>query len=215
MIGDLKSEVGPAPCDKKCCSEHQTLFTCAEGLGMRLGGRGGGGTALGTCRRTSKVHHLEALWYVDRTHVCCYLAMCMPPSLGCTVHIAWQSRSAWFVQSSPSGLYPLGLVLSKPYRTDCCHARVENNSWPLANFDHFSKMANQSFDMVHSLCTHGQSNSWRIGKVADHFKFLIFCALHAVSMQSLWKQLKLSQHSVKGLLNALDFDRKLVNLFGQ
>ena len=36
LIGDLKSEISPAPCDKKCCSEHQTLFTCAEGLGIRL-----------------------------------------------------------------------------------------------------------------------------------------------------------------------------------
>ena len=43
--------------------------------------------------------------------------------------------------------------------------------------DHLSKMTNQNFNMVHSLCTHGQSNSWRIGKVADHFKFLI---LHSV-----------------------------------
>jgi len=34
-------------------------------------------------------------------------------------------------------------------------------------------MANQNFSMVHSLCTHGQSNSQRIGRMADHFKFLI------------------------------------------
>jgi len=95
--------------------------------------------------------------------------MCMPSSLGCPVHTAWQSRAACFVEP---GLYPSGLVPYKPYRTDC-HARVENNSWPLANFDHFSKMADQNFSMVHSLCTCGQSNSWRIGKVASHFKFLI------------------------------------------
>jgi len=31
-----QSEIGPAPCDKKCCSEHQTFFACAEGLGTRL-----------------------------------------------------------------------------------------------------------------------------------------------------------------------------------
>ena len=31
--GDLKSEIGPAPCDKKCCSEHQTLFARARGSG--------------------------------------------------------------------------------------------------------------------------------------------------------------------------------------
>ena len=36
MTGDLKSEISPAPCDKKCCSEHQTLFACVEGLGTRL-----------------------------------------------------------------------------------------------------------------------------------------------------------------------------------
>ena len=30
---------------------------------------------------------------------------------------------------------------------------------PLAKSDHFSKMADQNFSMVHSLCTHGQSNS--------------------------------------------------------
>ena len=26
-------EIGPTPCDKKCCSEHQTLFACARGSG--------------------------------------------------------------------------------------------------------------------------------------------------------------------------------------
>ena len=31
-----RTEIGPAPCDKKCCSEHQTFFACAEGLGTRL-----------------------------------------------------------------------------------------------------------------------------------------------------------------------------------
>jgi len=36
LIGDLKSEIGHAPCDKKCYSEHQTLFACVEGMGMRL-----------------------------------------------------------------------------------------------------------------------------------------------------------------------------------
>ena len=35
LICDLKFEIGPAPCDKKCCSEHQTLFARAEGLGTR------------------------------------------------------------------------------------------------------------------------------------------------------------------------------------
>ena len=34
-------------------------------------------------------------------------------------------------------------------------------------------MANQNFSVVHSFCTHGQSNSWRIGKMANLFKFLI------------------------------------------
>ena len=65
---------------------------------------------------------------------------------------------------------------------------------------HFVHMANQ---------IHEELEKW---PTISNF---LFCALHAVSMQSLWKQLKLSQHSVKGLLNALDFDRKLVNLFGQ
>jgi len=46
--------------------------------------------------------------------------------------------------------------------------RVRNDSWPLANSDHFPKMANQNFSMVYSLCTHGQSNSWRIGEMADY-----------------------------------------------
>jgi len=44
LIGDLKSEIGPAPCDKKCCSEHQAGQTQStrpslhvrEGLGTRL-----------------------------------------------------------------------------------------------------------------------------------------------------------------------------------
>jgi len=36
LIGDLKSEIGPTPCDKKCCSEHQTLFARVEGLVTRL-----------------------------------------------------------------------------------------------------------------------------------------------------------------------------------
>ena len=31
------TKYGPAPCDKKCCSDHQTLFLhFGEGLGMRL-----------------------------------------------------------------------------------------------------------------------------------------------------------------------------------
>jgi len=34
-------------------------------------------------------------------------------------------------------------------------------------------MTNQNFSMVHSLYTHGQSNSSTVGKMADHFKFLI------------------------------------------
>ena len=33
LIGDLKSKIGPAPCDKKCCLEHQTLFARARGSG--------------------------------------------------------------------------------------------------------------------------------------------------------------------------------------
>jgi len=33
LIGDLKSEIGPAPCDKKCCSEHQTYFARVRGSG--------------------------------------------------------------------------------------------------------------------------------------------------------------------------------------
>ena len=28
--------ISPTPCDKKCCSEHQTLFMRLEGLGTRL-----------------------------------------------------------------------------------------------------------------------------------------------------------------------------------
>ena len=34
LIGDLKSEIGPASCDKKCCSEHQTPFARARGCGQ-------------------------------------------------------------------------------------------------------------------------------------------------------------------------------------
>ena len=44
--------------------------------------------------------------------------------------------------------------------------------WPIS--DHF----NQNFGMVHSLCTHGQSNSWRIGKWLTISNFL-FCTLSA------------------------------------
>jgi len=33
---DLQSEISPALCNKKCCSEHLTLFAHVEGLGMRL-----------------------------------------------------------------------------------------------------------------------------------------------------------------------------------
>jgi len=36
LIGGLKSKIGPTPCDKQCCSEHQTLFAHAEGLGTGL-----------------------------------------------------------------------------------------------------------------------------------------------------------------------------------
>ena len=31
------SKYCPTPCDKKCCSEHQTIFHSSGGLGMRLG----------------------------------------------------------------------------------------------------------------------------------------------------------------------------------
>ena len=53
------------------------------------------------------------------------------------------------------------------WSTEC---KITAGHWPISN--HFSKMANQNFSMVHSLCTHGQSNckNW---KMADHFKFLI------------------------------------------
>ena len=37
LIGNLKSEISPAPCDKKCRSDHQTLFVCVDGVGRRLG----------------------------------------------------------------------------------------------------------------------------------------------------------------------------------
>ena len=37
LIVNLKSEISPAPCNKKCCSEHQTLFALVESLGTRLG----------------------------------------------------------------------------------------------------------------------------------------------------------------------------------
>jgi len=33
LIGDLKSKIGPAPFDKKCWLEHQTLFALVKGLG--------------------------------------------------------------------------------------------------------------------------------------------------------------------------------------
>ena len=47
--------------------------------------------------------------------------------------------------------------------------------WPISNY--FSKMANQNFSIVHLLCTHGPSITWRTGKMADHFNFL-FCTLY-------------------------------------
>ena len=59
------------------------------------------------------------------------------------------------------------------YLTEC---NITAGHWPMS--DHFSKMANQNFSTVHSLCTHGQLNSRRIGKMADHLKFLI---LHSES----------------------------------
>ena len=37
LIVNLKSEICPAACDKKCHSDHQTLFACVDGVGRRLG----------------------------------------------------------------------------------------------------------------------------------------------------------------------------------
>jgi len=39
LIGDLKSKISPAPCDKSCCTEHQTPFTRAEGIGHKTSER--------------------------------------------------------------------------------------------------------------------------------------------------------------------------------
>ena len=81
------------------------------------------------------------------------------------------------------------LFLMQFWEPGCPHVQLHQPSperkitaghWPIS--DHLSKMANQNFSMVHSLCTHGQSNSSRIGNMADHFKFLI---LHSASLQVL------------------------------
>ena len=48
--------------------------------------------------------------------------------------------------------------------------KITAGHWPIS--DHFSKMADQNFSMVHSLCTHDQSNSWGIGKWPTISNFL-------------------------------------------
>ena len=57
--------------------------------------------------------------------------------------------------------------------------KITAGHWPISN--HFSKMANQNFSMVHSLCTHGQSNSSTVGKWPNISNFL-FCTPVMASM---------------------------------
>ena len=52
--------------------------------------------------------------------------------------------------------------------TEC---KITAGHWPISN--HFSKMANQNFSMVHSLCTHGQSNSQKWPSISN----FLFCTL--------------------------------------
>jgi len=64
-------------------------------------------------------------------------------------------------------------------------------------------MASQNFSMVHSLCTHGQSNSWRIGKIADHFKFLtLHSACYANETMCPEGRESVYSHSIREALSA-------------
>ena len=71
----------------------------------------------------------------------------------------------------------LGVHATRNTHIEC---KITAGHWLISN--HFSKMANQNCSMVHSLCTHGQSNSWGIGKMADNLKFLICTLWHMVNM---------------------------------
>jgi len=71
-------------------------------------------------------------------------------------------------------------ISSLHYGGCIAECKITAGHWLIS--DHFSKMANQNFSMVRSLCTHGQSNSSRIGKMTDHFKFLILHSAQTCSM---------------------------------
>ena len=88
-----------------------------------LGGTVSYNTALGTHKRTSRVCHLEALGRELTGSVVCSTMRCLllpsnahaaPPPSGYIIHIACQSCAIQLMQPSPSGL-----VLYKPYGTDC------------------------------------------------------------------------------------------------
>ena len=80
-------------------------------------------------------------------------------ALHCTVHVN-------FVPPHLRHLPTMDTCTAASLQAEC---KITAGHWPISN--HFSKMANQNFSMVHSLYVHGQSNSRRIGKMADHFKF--------------------------------------------
>ena len=89
------------------------------------------------------------------------------------IHSMLNQLNSWRRLLSQNLLSNIKLILLS-YRSNINTPRVQINSchWPISK--RFSKMAKPTLGMVYSLCTHGQSNSWRIGKMADHFKFIIW-----------------------------------------
>ena len=68
--------------------------------------------------------------------------------------------------------------------------RVQNNSWPLANSDHFSKMANQNFRMVHSLVHMANQIHEECGKInGQTFQISNFAlCLHGLHFLHFWNE---------------------------
>ena len=58
-----------------------------------------------------------------------------------------------------------------PWPHNITRVQITAGHWPIS--DHFSKIANQNFSMVNSICTHGRSNSWRFGKMVQIFYFAL------------------------------------------
>ena len=125
-------------------------------------------------------HHLGA--YLDSSYsLVSWVAASTPAQEGgvhrCTFKSSREWKRHWEENSDPKEL--INAVTSDQHNYTLVHVtctyadsecKITAGHWPIS--DHFSKMANQNCSMVHSLCTHGQSNSWRIGKWPTISNFL-------------------------------------------